>query len=134
MDPDRDGCGLLWCAPVAPLAGSHARTVFKIANEVLLNSGFEPMVSITLITERALACIVTIAYDRTIAGEDEKAMLCYRELLSRLSGSGYQSYRLGIQSMDEMSGDNGYNRLLRQFKQAVDPNAILSPGRYEPSD
>ena len=21
MDPDRDGCGLLWCAPVAPMEG-----------------------------------------------------------------------------------------------------------------
>jgi len=24
MDPDRDGCGLLWCAPVAPMEGEHA--------------------------------------------------------------------------------------------------------------
>ena len=22
MDPDRDGCGLLWCAPVVPMVGS----------------------------------------------------------------------------------------------------------------
>jgi 4-cresol dehydrogenase (hydroxylating) flavoprotein subunit len=39
---------------------------------------------------------------------------------------------LGIQSMQEMSGDNGFNRLLQSLKQTLDPNDILSPGRYQP--
>ncbi|HYP13279.1 MAG TPA: FAD-linked oxidase C-terminal domain-containing protein, partial [Bryobacteraceae bacterium] len=125
------GCGLLWCARVAPIAGSEARVVCRIATETLLAHGFEPMISLTLVTERALACIITIAFDRAVAGEDEKAMSCYRELLSKLARSGYHSYRLGIQSMSEMNGDTGYNRLMQQLKQAVDPKQILSPGRYE---
>ena len=25
MDPDRDGCGLLWCSPISPNDGAHAR-------------------------------------------------------------------------------------------------------------
>jgi len=132
MNPDRDGCGLLWCAPVAPIVGSEARAIFRIANETLSVHGFEPIISITLITERALTCIITISYDRSVPGEDERAMVCYRELLSKLWSAGYQSYRLGIQSMDEMGPDTGYNRLLRELKQAVDPHRILSPGRYEP--
>ncbi len=132
MDPDRDGCGLLWCAPVAPIMGGEVRILTGIATETLLTHGFEPMMSITLITERALACVITIAYDRSIEGEDAKAMLCYRELLQKLWRAGYYSYRLGIQSMQEMSGDNGYNRLLRSMKSTLDPNGILSPGRYEP--
>lgn len=132
MNPDRDGCGLLWCAPVAPIVGSEARAVSAIASETLLSHGFEPAISITMITERALTCVISIAYDRAIPGEDESAMVCYRELLSKLSKAGYHSYRLGIQSMEEMGIDSGYNRLLRDLKKAVDPNGILSPGRYEP--
>ena len=31
MDPDRDGCGLLWCAPVAPLEGTHATRLAKMS-------------------------------------------------------------------------------------------------------
>jgi 4-cresol dehydrogenase (hydroxylating) len=132
MDPDRDGCGLLWCAPVAPMIGGHVRSVTKIAYEVLLSHGFEPMISITLITERSVACVITIAYDRSVAGEDDKAMTCYQELLGRLWSAGYYSYRLGIQSMQEMSGNNGFNRVLQSLKGALDPNGILSPGRYQP--
>jgi 4-cresol dehydrogenase (hydroxylating) len=132
MDPDRDGCGLLWCAPVAPVIGGEVRAVTRIATETLLRHGFEPMISITLITERSVACVITIAYDRSIPGEDRKAIDCYRELLRSLWSAGYYSYRLGIQSMQEMSGDNGFNRLLQSLKQTLDPNDILSPGRYQP--
>ena len=116
MDPDRDGCGLLWCAPVAPWWEATCAAVTGIATEILLRHGFEPMISITLITERSAACVITIAYDRSIPGEDQKALGCYQELLRRLWSAGYYSYRLGIQSMQEMSGDNGFNRLLREYK------------------
>jgi 4-cresol dehydrogenase (hydroxylating) flavoprotein subunit len=131
-DPDRDRCGLLWCAPTAPLSGSQTRTLVDIANGTLLGHGFEPMLSLTLITERTLACVITIAFDRDCPGEDAKALTCYRDLLGRLTEAGYYSYRLGIQSMTEMSCENGYNRFLRLLKDCVDPENILSPGRYEP--
>ena len=46
--------------------------------------GFEPMISITLLTERAIGCVISISYDRDIPGEDERAAVCHRELLSEL--------------------------------------------------
>jgi 4-cresol dehydrogenase (hydroxylating) len=36
MDPDRDGCGLLWCSPVAPNDGENAQRLTGIASETLL--------------------------------------------------------------------------------------------------
>jgi 4-cresol dehydrogenase (hydroxylating) len=130
MDPDRDGCGLLWCAPVAPLQGAHVRAVARIATEILLRHGFEPILSLTLITERAVACVITIAYDRDVPGEDGRAMRCYRELLDSLNTSGYHSYRLGIQAMNSLPSESSYGHLLRTLKTTLDPNGILSPGRY----
>jgi len=44
---------------------------------------------------------------------------------------GYYSYRLGIQAMSELSGDDVSGGLLRTLKNALDPNSILAPGRYE---
>ena len=93
-DPDRDGCGLLWCAPVAPMEGGHAMYICNLAQRTLLEFGFEPMISVTLLTERSLSCVITIAYDRCIQGEDEKAMACHRSLLEQLTEAGYHSYRL----------------------------------------
>ena len=130
MDPDRDGCGLLWCAPVAPLEGGHAQRLAEISTETLLAHGFEPMLSMTLVTERALTCVVSIHYDREVAGEDDRAMRCYRELLARLTASGYHSYRLGIQSVEEMRRPDSTATVLGALKQSLDPNGVLAPGRY----
>jgi 4-cresol dehydrogenase (hydroxylating) flavoprotein subunit len=131
MDPDRDRCGLLWCSPVAPAQGGHARILASLASQVLLRHGFEPMLSITLITDRALICVISISYDREVPGEDERAMTCHAELQRQLSAKGYISYRLGIQSMDQMSADGPYARFLEEIKRAADPAGILAPGRYE---
>ncbi|HEV8416791.1 MAG TPA: FAD-binding oxidoreductase [Bryobacteraceae bacterium] len=132
MDPDRDGCGLLWLAPVAPTEGHHVELIAKIANDILLEYGFEPSISMTLITERAVACVISICYDRREAGQDDQAMACYHHLRQAMTDRGYYSYRLGIQAMSEMSGPDGYADLVRAIKNAVDPNGVLAPGRYQP--
>lgn len=133
-DPDRDRCGLLWIAPVAPMEGAHAVRLAALAEKALLQGGFEPQLSFTLLTERSLACVISISYDREVAGEDERAMDCYLKLRRDLDAEGYYSYRLGIADMDthlDTAGD-GYVRLLRSIGQALDPNGILAPGRYVP--
>ncbi len=132
MDPDRDRCGLLWYAPVAPATGEDAVALTNAASQVVLEYGFEPGISMTMVTERSLTCVISIGYDRDVAGQDLAAMQCCRALRARLTGMGYHSYRLGVQSMSEMSADNGYNRLLNSLKSTLDPNGILAPGRYQP--
>lgn len=132
MDLDRDLCGLLWCAPIAPLDGADAAAIAETSTRILLKHGFEPMISLTLLTERTIGCVIAITYDREVPGEDDKAMACHQQLLKELNDQGYFPYRLGIQSMDQMQGENGYNSLLRILKNALDPNGILSPGRYQP--
>jgi 4-cresol dehydrogenase (hydroxylating) flavoprotein subunit len=132
MDPDRDACGLLWCSPVAPAEGRHAQILTDLASRVLLSHGFEPMLSVTLITERALICVISITYDREEAGEDRRARACFEQLQAELAAKGYISYRLGIQSMGEMKTQGAYASLLADIKRAVDPAGILAPGRYAP--
>ena len=131
MDPDRDKCGLIWCAPVAPAQGQHAQTLAEITSRVLLKHGFEPMLSITLVTERALICVISLTYDRDVAGEDDHARACYEELQGELDQAGYPPYRLGIQSMKLAGGSGAYARLLETIRNSVDPGGILAPGRYK---
>ena len=132
-NPDRDRCGLLWIAPVAPMEGAHAARLAALAESSLLEAGFEPQIAFTLLTERSLACIISIGYDRDVAGEDERAMDCYFSLRRKLEAEGYYSYRLGIADMDTEGGHAGYAKLLRSISDALDPNGILAPGRYVPS-
>lgn len=132
MNPDRDGCGLLWFAPVIPSTGVDVEAVRAVIVETLLEGGFEPMISLTLLNGRAISCVTSISYDRDVPGEDERAMACYMRLVSRVNAMGYYSYRLGVQSMAEIDLTDRYGELLRQIKHAVDPSGILSPGRYAP--
>lgn len=131
-DPDRDGCGLIWTAPVAPMEGQEAARLYGIVERRLLAHGFEPMISVTLLTERAIACVVSITYDRAQPGEDEKAMECYLALQEELESEGYYSYRLATPALPEPSAGNAYGSLLKRIRAALDPHDVLAPGRYVP--
>ena len=130
MDPDRDGCGLLWASPVAPADGHHAHRLTGLASDILLYHGFEPMISLTMVTERYLACVVSIAFDRELPGEDVRALDCYHDLMQRLASDGYYPYRLGLAGMAGGEQPGAYSDLLRDIKDMLDPAAILAPGRY----
>jgi 4-cresol dehydrogenase (hydroxylating) len=129
-DPNRDQCGLLWCAPIAPLDGVHADRVAKLASEILLEHGFEPMLSLTLVEPRSIACVVSIGYDREVPGEDQRAMACHQRLLESMLSAGYPPYRLGVQSMRFVERPPGLERLLAAIHGVTDPNTVLAPGRY----
>ena len=133
MDPDRDLCGLLWCSPVAPNEGRSAQELTGMATELVLRHGFEPQISITVLSDRTISCIISLGYDREVEGEDERAKVCYHELLDSLARHGYYSYRLSIGSMNRMGDENSeYVGFLQNMKSLLDPGGILAPGRYIP--
>lgn len=132
-DPDRDGCGLLWYAPTAPADGQHVQRLSKLTVDIMLKHGFEPMISLTMLTPRIVYSVLAITYDRAVTGEDEKAMACYRELVAECERQGYYPYRSGIQSQGAtLSAHGAYEELLQKLKTALDPKSVLAPGRYQP--
>lgn len=89
------------------------------------------MISITVLTDRTLSCVISISYDREVPGDDKRAVACYRELVGEFARAGYYSYRLSIGFMAGTMGQPGpYTDLLRKIKQTLDPAGILAPGRY----
>ena len=133
-DPDRDGCGLLWCSPVVPNTGSHALAATQLASRVVLKHGFEPQISVSLATERSLICVTTISYDRSVAGDDVRAIACYEELTEQLIAHGYPPYRLHVSSMHHAGAQDAYTKTLTALKAALDPLGVLAPGRYQPDE
>jgi 4-cresol dehydrogenase (hydroxylating) len=129
-DPDRDGCGLLWCSPVLPNSGTHAADVTRLATRVLLSHGFEPQISLSLATERSAVCVTTISYDRDVPGEDARAAACYEALTQELLARGYPPYRANAIGMRFADGHSTHVDVVRRLKQALDPNGVLAPGRY----
>ena len=130
-DPDRDGCGLIWCPVIAPARGGTVAQAVAAASELLLARGFEPGITVTHLTERAVDVVISITYDREVEGEDERAAGAYQALLGRLGAEGFYPYRLptiGMGVMDGMSGAT--HSALSRIKRALDPKGLIAPGRY----
>nr|WP_067297936.1 FAD-binding oxidoreductase [Marinobacterium profundum] len=131
-DPNRDRCGLLWLAPIAPMTGEHATIIESIVEETLFHYGFEPAISMTLLTERCIDSVISITYDRDIPEEEDRALQCHDELLKKLIAKGYYPYRLSTRAMGQLPApEASYSAMIDKIKESIDPARIIAPGRYE---
>lgn len=132
-DPAADNCGLYWLSPVIPMTGAAALDLHRIVEPIFDRYGFDLMVTLSTINERALGAVLTITYDREDPDECGRAQECYQTLFDAVMEAGYPPYRVGIQSMADIArGSTGYWETVASLKQALDPTGIIAPGRYDP--
>ena len=131
-DPDRDGCGLIWCAVLSEISGEQADQVQKIATDCLLEAGYEPAITTTFLTGRCLEHIVSVSYDRAVEGEDDKARGAFETLLEALLAKGYFPYRLPTfaQGLVMARAGAGYRSMLVALRSTLDPKGLMADGRY----
>jgi 4-cresol dehydrogenase (hydroxylating) len=132
-NPALDNCGMLWVSPVLPMRGADMLAVHALAEPIFGEHGFDLLVTFSMINERALGGVLTVAYDKEDSAEAERAIRCYRQLFDAMMGAGYIPYRVGLQSMAKLdpAGDS-YWRTVARIKAALDPLGIIAPGRYQP--
>lgn len=132
MDPDRDACGVLWLCPILPFDGKEVVEALQIIEQTVKYYDFEPNIAMKCATGRSIRMFVAIMYDRSVIGEDDKAIKCHDELLQLLLEKGHFPYRLGIQSMNLLPpAKDDYDKAIDTLKSTIDPNNILAPGRYD---
>ncbi|HKQ76401.1 MAG TPA: FAD-binding oxidoreductase [Blastocatellia bacterium] len=132
MDPDRDGCGLIWLPLVAPFTGQAVTDCMTVIQETMANFAFEPIIGVQCLTPRAVHVVVSIIFDRQQQGQDEAALACHDTMLRRLAQNGFIPYRLSLPAMSTLNtSSEDYGRLLKTIKGALDPAHILAPGRYD---
>jgi len=134
-DPARDGCGLLWVSPVLPLRGEDLLAVYALAEAEFARFGFDLFATFSMINERSLGGVLTVAYDRDDPEEAARARACHDAVFARLFEAGYIPYRVGTHAMAALdpAGDT-YWRTVAALKGALDPQGILAPGRYQPGE
>lgn len=132
-DPARDNCGLLWVSPVLPLRGEDLLAVHALAEAQFERHGFDLFATFSMINERSLGGVLTVAYDKDDPAETVQARACHDALFQDMLEAGYIPYRVGNHSMAALdpAGDS-YWRTVAALKAALDPHSILAPGRYEP--
>jgi 4-cresol dehydrogenase (hydroxylating) len=132
-NPAQDNCGMLWVSPVLPLRGADMLAVHQLAEPVFREFRFDLFATFSMVNERSLGGVLTIAYDKDDPEEVERAQQCYRKVFSRMMEAGYCPYRVGNHSMGELDphGDV-YWQTVARIKEALDPRGIIAPGRYQP--
>ncbi len=132
-DPARDGCGLLWVSPVLPLRGEDMLAVYALAEAQFERHGFDLFATFSMINERTLGGVLTVAYDRDDTEETARARACHDAVFAQMLEAGYIPYRAGNHAMAALDPDgDSYWRTVAALKAAFDPQGILAPGRYEP--
>lgn len=131
QDPLDAHAGLIWTSPVLPNRGADAAELMNLIEPIYERHGFEAMATFTMITERAMVCVTNISFDKRVEREVSAANACYAELMEAMMAAGYLPYR---------TAPSGYSRLRQnstvfwdvaaQLKGLLDPNDVVSPGRY----
>jgi 4-cresol dehydrogenase (hydroxylating) len=131
-NPDTDGCGLIRLSMAVPFTAADIASVIGIMRRVIIQFKYEPLIEGHCISERTVVVVAPILFDRTIAGEDANALECHDTLLRQLMEAGYYPYRDNGRAMTLFpSSSDDYDSFQTTIKNAVDPDNILSPGRYE---
>jgi 4-cresol dehydrogenase (hydroxylating) len=132
-NPAADNCGLYWLSPVLPMTGAAARNVIGIVAPIFARCGFDLPITFSMVSDRALGGVITIAYDREDDVQARRARECHDAALEALMRAGYIPYRVGLDGMGILAaGSETHWDVVGAIKSALDPDRVLAPGRYDP--
>jgi len=130
-NPARDGCGLIWYAPLVPMKAQCVRDYIAMVEDICPRYGIDPLITLSTLNNRCFDSTVPLLFDR--ATDSGQAMQCYRALLAAGKEKGFLPYRLNVEVMPEIvNASSAFWSLVKTLKNAADPHNIIAPGRYCP--
>jgi 4-cresol dehydrogenase (hydroxylating) len=133
LDPARDGCGLIWYAPLVPAQPDLVPRYVSATERQCRAHGIEPLITLSSLSDRCFDSSVPLLFDPAQAGAAERAHRCYDALLREGLALGVAPYRVHVGAMQAIvRADTPYWRAVGAIKRALDPLGIVAPGRYAP--
>lgn len=130
-NPSRDGCGLMWYAPLVPLRPAGVRAYVNMIRKVAPKHGLEPLITFTSVSDRLFDSTVPLIFERDNPAAVAAAHACYAELFQTGRSQGWFPYRVGVSTMEKlMSYQTDAKTFHERLRKDLDPNDILAPGRY----
>lgn len=133
LHPARDGCGILWYAPLIPANLKAMEAFVEMVRAVTPRHNIEPLITFTHTSAYNIDSTVPIVFDLSNPNAVDDANACLAELLKEGVKRGYVPYRLNIRQQDTLDKDAVCWQTAGKIAHALDPNGILSPSRYNPS-
>ena len=122
-------------SPIVPITGAAVLEALEVFGKVFAETGLVPLGGVPQFYHtRALTVIYAIPTGRDEA-TNRKARETFSKLIDAAAAHGWGEYRVHPAMMEQAVGAYSYNdhalrRLHERLKDAVDPNGILSAGRY----
>lgn len=134
LNPAKDGCGLLWYAPLVPMQAEVVRKYVSMVAAVCKKHQFHPFITLTAISNACADSTVPLVFDKQDLLQKERAQACFEELFAEGQKLGVLPYRVGVNQMSKITRENAvFWKVVKDIKTVLDPKGILSPGRYTPS-
>lgn len=131
-NPARDGCGLIWYAPLVPMRPQGARAYVNLVTRIARKHGIEPLLTFTSLSDKVFDSTVPLLFDRNDPAQVAAAQACYRELLHEGRAIGVFPYRIGIGAMEDVLAMQESSREFhRRLREGLDPTHLIAPGRYQ---
>lgn len=130
-DPLSYNAGFIWVSPILPMGAYHLKRFNDLAKAIFAKYNFDFLDTLTMINKRSLSSVLTICYNKIDKNECNAALKCHDELISMMLNNGYPPYRAGNLAFSKLNERNtAQQSLLKKIKNLVDPENILSPGKY----
>ena len=134
LSPGKDNCGLLWYAPIITMKAESMKEFSQLVRDICPKYNIEPFITFTNLKHDCVDSTIPIVFDR----ENHQAVLdahnCLKELVAQGVKKGFIPYRLNIDQQQTLLDKNSdFWQTSNQLKTVLDPNRILSPGRYNPT-
>ncbi|MCL1127338.1 FAD-binding protein [Shewanella surugensis] len=135
LSPGKDGCGLLWYAPLVPMNTVAMRKYVNFIREICPKHNIEPFITFTNLRYDCIDSTIPIVFDLSNPKAVSDAHDCLKELVNEGLKLGFVPYRLNIDQQHWLlDGTTPFWRVVDQLKSVLDPNDIISRGRYNPKE
>jgi 4-cresol dehydrogenase (hydroxylating) len=130
LNPAKDGCGLLWYAPLIPMKKASIETFIQFVRKTCAKHGIEPLITFTNLRHDCIDATVPIVFNLEDKDACETAHNCLDELISGGREFGFIPYRLNTGQQKKLNYTPVFWQTARLLKEALDPNSVLNPERY----
>jgi len=128
----KDGCGLIWVSPTSSANRQSVNQLLSMLKETFEAQGFHLYATLSFIDDRSIAIICNPIFDVTNDNEISRAQKCTAIALQNCIDDGFPPYRVANAHWDLFYQQltEEHQKLITAVKKQLDPNNIVSPGRY----
>jgi 4-cresol dehydrogenase (hydroxylating) len=133
LSPGKDGCGILWYAPLVTMKPEIITEYVGFVRAICPKFNIEPLITFTNLKHDCVDSTIPILFDLSDPDAVKDAHNCLKKLVLQGIELGFIPYRLNIdQQQWLLNAQSPFWQTVNDIKSVVDPNSILSVGRYNP--